>query len=176
MLWLSLYSRCHFNSEESKNHIRQLENEVTECNIQKAVLHSRRRLSRMGSELFCWLLLYAVVMHAASENKPLLSLTDSSASVLARRQGFSQAEQELYQLPVVVWDGGEPLLSSTSTVTLRVCPCQRGARMPVCRAQAFLSSAGLSTGALIAILLCVLILLGKIENSRAKRSACFFPQ
>ncbi|XP_043078148.1 cadherin-6-like [Puntigrus tetrazona] len=95
----------------------------------------------------------------ASENKPLLSLTDSSASVLARRQGFSQAEQELYQLPVVVWDGGEPVLSSTSTLTLRVCPCQRGARTPVCRAQAFLSSAGLSTGALIAILLCVLILL-----------------
>lgn len=128
----------------------------------------------MGSELFCWLLLYGVVIHAASENKPLLSLTDSSVSVLARRQGFSQAEQELYQLPVVVWDGGEPLLSSTSTVTLRVCPCQRGARMPVCRAQAFLSSAGLSTGALIAILLCVLILLGKIEISRAKRRACFF--
>lgn len=123
----------------------------------------------MGSELFCWLLLHGVIMHAASENKPLLFLTDSSASVLARRQGFSQVEQELYQLPVVVWDGGEPVLSSTSTLTLRVCPCQRGARTPVCRAQAFLSSAGLSTGALIAILLCVLILLGKTGNITAKR-------
>ncbi|XP_065132485.1 cadherin-18 [Paramisgurnus dabryanus] len=98
---------------------------------------------------------------------------DSSASVLARRQGFSQAEQELYQLPVVVWDGGEPLLSSTSTLTLRVCPCQRGARAPVCRAQAFLSSAGLSTGALIAILLCVLILLAIVVlfiTLRSKKS------
>ncbi|XP_055058040.2 cadherin-18 [Misgurnus anguillicaudatus] len=98
---------------------------------------------------------------------------DSSASVLARRQGFSQAEQELYQLPVVVWDGGEPLLSSTSTLTLRVCPCQRGARTPVCRAQAFLSSAGLSTGALIAILLCVLILLAIVVlfiTLRSKKS------
>ncbi|TRY64619.1 hypothetical protein DNTS_017041 [Danionella cerebrum] len=84
---------------------------------------------------------------------------DSSVSVLAHRQGFNQAEQEFFHLPVVVWDGGEPLLSSTSTLTLQVCPCQRGAKIPVCRAQAFLSSAGLSTGALIAILLCVLILL-----------------
>lgn len=128
----------------------------------------------MGSELFCWLLLHSVVMHAASENKPLLFLTDSSANVLARRQGFSQAEQELYQLLVVVWDGGEPLLSSTSTLTLRVCPCQRGARMPVCRAQAFLSSAGLSTGALIAILLCVLILLGKMKTQGPREELVFF--
>ncbi|KAI7809325.1 cadherin-18a [Triplophysa rosa] len=98
---------------------------------------------------------------------------DSSASVLARRQGFSQAEQELYQLPVIVWDGGEPLLSSTSTLTLRVCPCQHGARAPVCRAQAFLSSAGLSTGALVAILLCVLILLAIVVlfvTLRSKKS------
>ncbi|XP_051984119.1 cadherin-18-like [Xyrauchen texanus] len=98
---------------------------------------------------------------------------DSSASVLALRQGFSQAEQELYQLPVVVWDGGEPVLSSTSTLTLRVCPCQSGARVPVCRAQAFLSSAGLSTGALIAILLCVLILLAIVVlfvTLRSKKS------
>ncbi|XP_051734010.1 cadherin-18a [Ctenopharyngodon idella] len=109
----------------------------------------------------------------ANPNFTLKDNEDSSASVLARRQGFSQAEQELYQLPVVVWDGGEPLLSSTSTVTLRVCPCQRGARMPVCRAQAFLSSAGLSTGALIAILLCVLILLAIVVlfvTLRSKKS------
>ncbi|XP_026097718.1 cadherin-18-like [Carassius auratus] len=109
----------------------------------------------------------------ANPNFTLKDNEDSSASVLAHRQGFSQAEQELYQLPVVVWDGGEPLLSSTSTLTLRVCPCQRGARMPVCRAQAFLSSAGLSTGALIAILLCVLILLAIVVlfvTLRSKKS------
>ncbi|KAK2900940.1 hypothetical protein Q8A67_009055 [Cirrhinus molitorella] len=109
----------------------------------------------------------------ANPNFTLKDNEDSSASVLARRQGFSQAEQELYQLPVVVWDGGEPLLSSTSTLTLRVCPCQRGARTPVCRAQAFLSSAGLSTGALIAILLCVLILLAIVVlfvTLRSKKS------
>ncbi|XP_062859752.1 cadherin-18 isoform X2 [Trichomycterus rosablanca] len=84
---------------------------------------------------------------------------DSTASIVARRHRFHRLTQELYELPVVVWDGGEPLLSSTSTLTLRVCPCQHGTRLKICQSEAFLSSAGLSTGALIAILLCVLILL-----------------
>ncbi|XP_027033264.2 cadherin-18 [Tachysurus fulvidraco] len=84
---------------------------------------------------------------------------DSTASIVARRRRFHRLTQELYELPVVVWDGGEPLLSSTSTLTLRVCQCQRGTRHKICQGEAFLSSAGLSTGALIAILLCVLILL-----------------
>lgn len=90
-----------------------------------------------------------------------LPTPDNSASIVSQRRGFSHTEQELYQLAVEVWDGGEPELSSTSTLTLRVCPCQRGGRLKACQAQAFLSSAGLSTGALVAILLCILILLGK---------------
>ncbi|KAI5103422.1 cadherin-18, partial [Silurus meridionalis] len=84
---------------------------------------------------------------------------DSTASIVARRRRFHRLTQEIYELPVVVWDGGEPLLSSTSTLTLRVCQCQHGTRHKICQGEAFLSSAGLSTGALIAILLCVLILL-----------------
>ena len=86
---------------------------------------------------------------------------DNTASIISRRRGFQKAEQELYLLPVVVWDGGEPMLSSTTTLNLRVCVCLRGTRgHNLCQAQAFLSTAGLSTGAFIAILLCILILLG----------------
>uniref|UniRef100_A0A665X3W0 Cadherin domain-containing protein n=1 Tax=Echeneis naucrates TaxID=173247 RepID=A0A665X3W0_ECHNA len=84
---------------------------------------------------------------------------DSSASIIARRRRFNHLTQELYELPIVVWDGGEPSLSGTSTLTLRVCPCQRHGRIRICQGEAFLSSAGLSTGALIAILLCIVILL-----------------
>ncbi|KAK1885119.1 Cadherin-18, partial [Dissostichus eleginoides] len=84
---------------------------------------------------------------------------DSSASIIARRRRFNQQTQELYELPIVVWDGGEPSLSGTSTLTLRVCPCQRHGKVRMCQGEAFLSSAGLSTGALIAILLCIVILL-----------------
>uniref|UniRef100_A0A665X2V0 Cadherin domain-containing protein n=1 Tax=Echeneis naucrates TaxID=173247 RepID=A0A665X2V0_ECHNA len=86
-------------------------------------------------------------------------ITDSSASIIARRRRFNHLTQELYELPIVVWDGGEPSLSGTSTLTLRVCPCQRHGRIRICQGEAFLSSAGLSTGALIAILLCIVILL-----------------
>ncbi|XP_003968224.1 cadherin-18 [Takifugu rubripes] len=84
---------------------------------------------------------------------------DSTASIIARRRRFNHLTQELYELPIVVWDGGEPSLSGTSTLTLRVCPCQRHGRIRACQGEAFLSSAGLSTGALIAILLCIIILL-----------------
>ncbi|KAM9462198.1 cadherin-18 isoform 1-T1 [Clarias gariepinus] len=87
---------------------------------------------------------------------------DSTASIVARRRRFHRLTQEIYKLPVVVWDGGEPLLSSTSTLTLRVCQCQHGSQYKICQGEDFLSSAGLSTGALIAILLCVLILLAVV--------------
>ncbi|XP_060729471.1 cadherin-18-like [Tachysurus vachellii] len=109
----------------------------------------------------------------ANPNFTLKDNEDSSASIVARRWGFSRADQELHHLDVVVWDGGEPALSSTTTLTLRVCPCQRGLRSPTCRPQAFFSSAGLSTGALIAILLCVLILLAIVVlfvTLRSKKS------
>nr|XP_020455791.1 cadherin-18 isoform X2 [Monopterus albus] len=84
---------------------------------------------------------------------------DSTASIIAKRRRFNHLSQELYELAIVVWDSGEPSLSGTSTLTLRVCPCQRHGRIRTCQGEAFLSSAGLSTGALIAILLCIIILL-----------------
>ncbi|XP_038828579.1 cadherin-18-like [Salvelinus namaycush] len=85
---------------------------------------------------------------------------DNTASIIARRRRFSRLVQELYELPIVVWDGGEPALSGTSTLTLQVCPCQWNGRVQTCQDErGLLSSAGLSTGALIAILLCIVILL-----------------
>lgn len=91
---------------------------------------------------------------------------DNSASIVSRRRdGFSQdRDQGFFSLVLVVADGGEPPLSSTATLSLRVCVCQRNTRgrnSNICQAQAFLSSAGLSTGAFVAILLCIIILLGK---------------
>ncbi|KAJ3611751.1 hypothetical protein NHX12_021765, partial [Muraenolepis orangiensis] len=90
---------------------------------------------------------------------PNFTLKDNEASIVARRRRFNQLTQELYRLAVVVWDGGEPTLSGTSTLTLRVCPCYGHGRARTCQGEAFLTSAGLSTGALVAILLCVVILL-----------------
>lgn len=108
-------------------------------------------------------------------SSPLSSLfPDNTASIVSRRhEGFSQdRDQEFYSLVLVVADGGEPPLSSTATLSLRVCVCQRDTRgrvsNNVCQAHAFLSSAGLSTGAFVAILLCIVILLGKCVNTYQK--------
>ncbi|KAM6948279.1 cadherin-18-like [Aplochiton taeniatus] len=91
---------------------------------------------------------------------------DNSASLVAvRRRGFVGVDpEERYQLPLVVSDGGDPALSSTVTLTLRVCACldsptTRGQQPNSCQALAFLSTAGLSMGAFVAILLCILLLL-----------------
>nr|XP_020636957.1 cadherin-18 isoform X2 [Pogona vitticeps] len=84
---------------------------------------------------------------------------DNTASILTRRRRFSRTIQDVYYVPIVVSDGGVPSLSSSATLVIRVCACERDGRVRTCHAEAFLSSAGLSTGALIAILLCVILLL-----------------
>ena len=67
----------------------------------------------------------------------------------------------MYLVPVVISDGGTPLLSSTNTLTVRVCTCDRDGNMQLCNAEALSARAGLSTGALVAILLCSVILLSE---------------
>ncbi|XP_078543895.1 cadherin-18 [Lissotriton helveticus] len=104
--------------------------------------------------------------HFSLEGEPLLNPNftirnneDNTASIVTRRRKFTRTAQSLYYLPIVISDGGNPSLSSTTTLAIRVCACDRDGRVRTCHAEAFLSSAGLSTGALIAILLCVIILL-----------------
>ncbi|XP_063307909.1 cadherin-18 [Pelobates fuscus] len=97
--------------------------------------------------------------HTMNPNFTIKNNEDNTASIITRRRRFSRTSQDEYYLPVVVADSGIPSLSSTSTLTIRVCACERDGRVRTCHAEAFLSSAGLSTGALIAILLCVVILL-----------------
>lgn len=117
---------------------------------------------------YLFLLIHFTIPHhppsTSSNLSPLLS--DNSASIVSRRlESFSQdRDQDFFSLVLVVADGGEPPLSSTVTMSLKVCVCQRNTRgrnSNVCQAQAFLFSAGLSTGAFVAILLCIVILFGK---------------
>lgn len=57
--------------------------------------------------------------------------------------------------------------SSTGTLTVRVCTCDRDGNMELCNPEALSSSAGISTGALIAILLCAIILLSEYCRNAA---------
>ncbi|KAI4555277.1 hypothetical protein MJG53_015978 [Ovis ammon polii x Ovis aries] len=84
---------------------------------------------------------------------------DNTASILTRRNGFRRQEQSVYYLPIFIVDSGSPSLSSTNTLTIRVCDCDADGVAQTCNAEAYVLPAGLSTGALIAILACVLTLL-----------------
>ncbi|XP_016329829.1 cadherin-6-like isoform X1 [Sinocyclocheilus anshuiensis] len=84
---------------------------------------------------------------------------DNTAGIFTRRTGFGRMHKSTHLVSVVISDGHYPMQTSTGTLTIRVCTCDRDGNMEVCNAEALTSSAGLSTGALVAILLCILILL-----------------
>uniref|UniRef100_A0A8C6T7B1 Cadherin domain-containing protein n=1 Tax=Neogobius melanostomus TaxID=47308 RepID=A0A8C6T7B1_9GOBI len=84
---------------------------------------------------------------------------DNTAWILTRRNSYHSLQKSVYHVPVVISDGDFPRQSSTCTLTVRVCTCDRDGNMKLCNAEALTARAGLSTGALVAILLCVIILL-----------------
>lgn len=86
---------------------------------------------------------------------------DNTAGVVTRRNGYSRSKMSTYLLPVIIFDNDYPIQSSTGTLSIRVCACDSRGNMQSCNAEALLLPAGLSTGALIAILLCIIILLSK---------------
>ncbi|KAM6053458.1 cadherin-22 isoform 3-T8 [Theristicus caerulescens] len=83
---------------------------------------------------------------------------DNTAAVHTQRMGFNRQEQDVYLLPILVVDSGPPALSSTGTLTIRVCGCDSNGAIQSCNSTAYVVSATLSPGALIALLVCVLIL------------------
>lgn len=86
---------------------------------------------------------------------------DNTAGIVTLRSGFWRRAQEIYHLPVVIEDSGYPVQSSTGMLTIRVCGCDSDGSLLTCSAEAIFLPVGLSTGALIAILLCIVILLGE---------------
>ncbi|XP_074477738.1 cadherin-7-like [Sebastes fasciatus] len=83
---------------------------------------------------------------------------DNTASILTKRGGFRRREQPMYRLPVLIVDSGSPALSSTNTLSVRVCDCDSDGVALSCGAVAY-TATGLSTGALVAILGCIITLL-----------------
>uniref|UniRef100_A0A8C2AAY1 Cadherin-10 n=1 Tax=Cyprinus carpio TaxID=7962 RepID=A0A8C2AAY1_CYPCA len=98
-------------------------------------------------------------LSSINPNFTIFDNEDNTARILTRRGGFNRREMNSYMLPVVISDNDYPIQSSTSTLTVRVCACDSRGNVQTCSTEALLLSAGLSTGALVAILLCILILL-----------------
>uniref|UniRef100_A0A8C5GFL6 Cadherin-8-like n=1 Tax=Gouania willdenowi TaxID=441366 RepID=A0A8C5GFL6_GOUWI len=84
---------------------------------------------------------------------------DNSISVLAKHDTFQRQKQKMYFLPIIVTDNGNPPMSSTNTLTIRVCGCSKDGTVQSCNVEAYVLPIGLSMGALIAILACIILLL-----------------
>ncbi|XP_057227661.1 cadherin-9-like [Malurus melanocephalus] len=96
---------------------------------------------------------------AAHPNFSVVDNKDNTAGIMTRRNGYSRSKTSTYLLPIIIFDNDYPVQSSTGTLTIRVCACDSRGNMQSCSAEALLLPAGLSTGALVAILLCIIILL-----------------
>ncbi|NXF94782.1 CADH9 protein, partial [Eubucco bourcierii] len=96
---------------------------------------------------------------AVQPNFSIVDNKDNTAGILTRRNGYSRSKASTYLLPIIIFDNDYPIQSSTGTLTIRVCACDSHGNMQSCSAEALFLPAGLSTGALVAILLCIVILL-----------------
>ncbi|EMP28278.1 Cadherin-22 [Chelonia mydas] len=96
----------------------------------------------------------------------------NTAAVHTQRVGFNRQEQDIYFLPILVVDSGPPALSSTGTLTIRVCGCDSTGAIQSCNSTAYVMSAALSPGALIALLVCILILIVYTLTGTALQPAC----
>ncbi|XP_055737231.1 cadherin-12-like isoform X2 [Salvelinus fontinalis] len=94
-----------------------------------------------------------------NKNFTIQDFGNNTAGIVTLRSDFRRRSQEIYFLPVVIQDSGYPVQSSTGILTIRVCGCESDGSLLTCSAEAIFLPVGLSTGALIAILLCIVILL-----------------
>uniref|UniRef100_A0A3Q3FU45 Cadherin-20 n=1 Tax=Labrus bergylta TaxID=56723 RepID=A0A3Q3FU45_9LABR len=100
---------------------------------------------------------YSLAPEAA--NNPNFTLRDNQSWILSRRGGWSQQDQTVFYLPIFISEGEQPVQTSTSTLTIRVCSCDQEGNVMSCKAEAYSLPASLSRGALIAILACIFVLL-----------------
>uniref|UniRef100_A0A4W6EWS8 Cadherin-4 n=1 Tax=Lates calcarifer TaxID=8187 RepID=A0A4W6EWS8_LATCA len=68
-------------------------------------------------------------------------------------------EPGVYEVPIIVSDSGNPPLSNRSVIKVKVCPCDENGD---CTTLGAVAAAGLGTGAIISILICVIILLSMV--------------
>ncbi|XP_034023486.1 cadherin-10-like [Thalassophryne amazonica] len=102
---------------------------------------------------------FVFTISPTNPNFTIVDREDNTANILTRRGSFSRREMSVYFLPVVISDNDYPIQSSTSTLIVRVCACDSRGNMQSCNPEVLPFSDGLTTGALVAILLCAIILL-----------------
>lgn len=74
----------------------------------------------------------------------------------------------MYDVPIIVTDSGNPPLSNTSIIKVKVCPCDENGD---CTTIGAVAAAGLGTSAIVAILVCIVILLSEYGRARVHARA-----
>lgn len=75
-------------------------------------------------------------------------------------------EAGVYDVPIIVTDSGNPPLSNTSIIKVKVCPCDENGD---CTTIGAVAAAGLGTSAIVAILICIVILLSEYGGATHAR-------
>ncbi|NP_001116951.1 cadherin 4 precursor [Xenopus tropicalis] len=86
-----------------------------------------------------------------------ISRINSNYARLSLHIGY--LESGMYEVPVIVTDSGNPPLYNTSVIKVKVCPCDDNGD---CTSVGAVAAAGLGTGAIISILICIIILLSMV--------------
>lgn len=92
--------------------------------------------------------------------EPVPSLAPGDYAQLSLRILYLEAG--VYDVPIVVTDSGNPPLSNTSIIKVKVCPCDENGD---CTTMGAVAAAGLGTGAIVAILICIIVLLSECSWS-----------
>lgn len=75
-------------------------------------------------------------------------------------------ESGIYEIPIIITDSGNLPMSNTSYLRIKVCQCDMNGD---CTDQQHIMAAGLGTGAIISILLCIIILLSECLSGSLKQ-------
>lgn len=87
----------------------------------------------------------------------LIFIVDNTARIVLKQGGFSTEHTVEHALEIEITDGGTPEQKSITVLPIKVCTCQSGRRIEYCKAYA---QTGVSVSALLAILLCIVTILG----------------
>ncbi|KAG9479110.1 hypothetical protein GDO78_012656 [Eleutherodactylus coqui] len=95
---------------------------------------------------------------STSANFTITDNEDNTATILTAQDGYSSQDNPLFYLTVIINDNGTPSLSSTSTLTIKVCDCGIDNNTESCGKRGFLFYF-LNSGAVIAISVFILLIL-----------------
>lgn len=93
-------------------------------------------------------------------------ILDNTAVILTNRTGFSLQEEPVFYVSILITDNGIPPLTSTNTLTIHICDCDDNGSTQTCSNKDLMLSMGFKAEVIIAILICIIIIFGKLYELR----------